>query len=353
LTGPPVPRVTLSDVAQRAGVSRTTASFVTTGRTDMRISAAAQERVLRAARELDYRPSLLARSLRTNRSQTIGLITDSVDSGAFAGELVRGSLASALLHEHLLFIAESTGDQAFEKQLVHSMLDRGVGGFLYACAYTRRVRLSAALREHPVVLVNCSTRTRTVPSVVPNERAAGMAVARLLIRHGHRDNIVVLGETPPQVLAATERLAGIQQVLTEHGLELAGHIDADWWPVPAHAALRAELANGLHPAAVICLNDRVALGAYQALAVAGLQVPDDVSVVSFDDSELAGWLRPRLSSAAIPHFEMGRRAVEILLAESQPAQLHLVPMALHERDSIAEPARRRPGNRLRMSVSEA
>jgi len=94
-------RVTLMDVAKRAGVSRTTASFVTTGRTDMRISADAQERVLRAARELDYRPSLLARSLRTNRSQTIGLLSDGVAADAFAGDMIRGALAAALLHEHL------------------------------------------------------------------------------------------------------------------------------------------------------------------------------------------------------------------------------------------------------------
>ena len=105
-------RVTLMDVAKRAGVSRTTASFVTTGRTDMRISADAQERVLRAARELDYRPSLLARSLRTNRSQTIGLLSDGVAADAFAGDMIRGALAAALLHEHLLFIAETGGDDS-------------------------------------------------------------------------------------------------------------------------------------------------------------------------------------------------------------------------------------------------
>jgi LacI family transcriptional regulator len=341
VTGPPVPRITLMDVAQRAGVSRTTASFVTTGRTDMRISAEAQERVLRAARELNYRPSLLARSLRTSRSQTIGLITDSVASDAFAGELIRGSLTSALLHEHLLFVAESAGDTALEKRLVHSMLDRGVGGFLFASPYTRRVRVSPALREHPLVLVNCSTRARTVPSVVPNEYEAGKSVARLLIRHGHGDNIVIVGETPPHVLAATERLAGVRHVLTEHGLELAGNIETTWWPAPAHEAIRAELAVGLRPSALICLNDRVAMGVYQALAEAGLVVPDDVSVVSFDDSDLAGWLRPRLTSAAIPHFEMGRRAIEVLLAEDRQQQAHLVPMTLHERESVAPPARRK------------
>ena len=89
---PPAPRATLMDVAQLAGVSRTTASFVMTGRRDMRISTDAEQRVLRAARELNYRPSLLARSLRTNQSQTLGLISDLVVTEAFAGEVVRGTL---------------------------------------------------------------------------------------------------------------------------------------------------------------------------------------------------------------------------------------------------------------------
>src|SRR4029079_3732164 len=90
------PRVTLMDVAQRAGVSRTTASFVMTGRRDMRISNDAEQRVKQAARELNYRPSLLARSLRTTVSQTIGLLSDVVASEPFAGEIIRGSMATAL-----------------------------------------------------------------------------------------------------------------------------------------------------------------------------------------------------------------------------------------------------------------
>ena len=164
MTVPPAPRVTLMDVARRAGVSRTTASFVTTGRRDMRISVDAQERVLRAARELNYRPSLLARSLRTNRSQTIGLLSDGIATDAYAGEMIRGSLTTALLHEHMLFIAETAGDAELEKQLIKNMLDRGVGGFLYASMYTRRVRISTALRAHPLVLLNCVARTaRTRP----------------------------------------------------------------------------------------------------------------------------------------------------------------------------------------------
>ena len=345
MTGPPVPRVTLMDVAQRAGVSRTTASFVMTGRNDMRISADAQERVLKAARELNYRPSLLARSLRTNRSQTIGMLSDGVAADAFAGEMVRGSVTSALLHEHLLFVAETAGDPALEKRLVHNMLDRGVSGFVLASMYTRKVRVSASLRAHPLVLMNCVTRARTVPTVIPDERDAGRAAARALLRRGHTDDIVLVGETPPNIIAAVERLAGITDVLLSQGLELAGSIPTLWWPEPAFAAVSEYLAHGHRPSALICLNDRIAMGAYQACQGAGLTVPEDVSVVSFDDSDLAGWLAPQLTSVAIPHFEMGRRAVEILLSEHRPPEVHLVPMTLRERDSIAVPSPRRRGRR--------
>jgi LacI family transcriptional regulator len=351
VTIPPVPRVTLMDVAVRAGVSRTTASFVTTGRNDMRISADAQERVLRAARELNYRPSLLARSLRTNRSQTLGLLSDGISTDAFAGEMIRGSLTSALSHEHLLFIAETVGDPMLEKRLIHSMLDRGVGGFVYASMYTKRVRVSATLRAHPLVLVNCTTRAKTVPTVIPNEQEGGRAAARLLIRHGHTDAIVLVGEVPTHVLAGTERSSGVNHVLGEQGLELAGSVSCLWWPEPAYDAVSGYLADGNRPSAFICLNDRIAMGTYQACQDAGLVVPEDISVVSFDDSDLAGWLRPQLTSVAIPHFEMGRRAVEILLSDDRPPIVHQIPMMLHERGSIAAPARRKRTRRPRATLT--
>jgi LacI family transcriptional regulator len=309
----------------------------------MRISVDAQERVLRAARELNYRPSLLARSLRTNRSQTIGLLSDGIATDAYAGEMIRGSLTSALLHEHMLFVAETAGDAELEKQLINNMLDRGVGGFLYASMYTRRVRISTALREHPLVLVNCVARTaNTLSTVIPDERGAGRAAARVLLRDGHSDSIVVVGETPAHVLAGVERLAGVQHVLAEQGLTLAGSIPTSWWPEPSYAAVAEFLAQGHRPSAFICLNDRIAMGTYQACHDVGLAIPDDISVVSFDDSDLASWLRPQLTSVAIPHFEMGRRAVEILLGQETPPQVHQVPMTLRERASAAPPAR--PGS---------
>jgi LacI family transcriptional regulator len=337
------------DVAQRAGVSRTTASFVMTGRRDMRISSDAEQRVLKAARELNYRPSLLARSLRTNLSQTIGLLSDMIASEVFAGEVVRGAMTTSLLHDHLMFIGETEGDPEVEKRLVQSMLDRGVGGFVYASMYTRNVRVSKTLREQPLVLLNSLARGKGLPSVIPDELEAGKAAARELLRHGHRDQIVVVGEKIQNVLAAAERLAGVESVLRDQGVELAGSIEALWWPEYAYTGVSDYLGAGNRPTAFICLNDRIAMGTYQALHEFGLDVPGDISVISFDDSDLAKWLRPQLTSLAIPHFEMGRRAVEILLSPERLPVVHRIPMPVRERGSVGPPPirrRRRTSNKL-------
>ncbi len=338
------------DVAKRAGVSRTTASFVMTGRRDMRISSDAEQRVLTAARELNYRPSLLARSLRTNLSQTIGLLSDVIATEVFAGEMIRGSMSTALLHDHLLFIGETEGDAEVEKRLIQSMLDRGVGGFVYASMYTRRVTISKVLRAHPVVLLNCMARVRGIPTVIPDEREAGRTAARALLRHGHRDGIVLVGEKAPNVIAAAERLAGVEEVIAQQGADLADSIDCLWWPDSAFRAVRDYLEAGNRPSALICLNDRIAMGAYQAAQEMGLVIPDDLSVISFDDSDVASWLQPQLSSVAIPHFELGRRAVEILLSENRPTDIQKVAMPLRERASIAAPPVRKRARRARTAT---
>jgi LacI family transcriptional regulator len=329
------------DVAQRAGVSRTTASFVMTGRRNMRISSDAEQRVLRAARELNYRPSLLARSLRTNLSQTIGLLSDVIATEVFAGEIVRGSMSTALLHDHLMFIGETEGDPEVEKRVVQGMLDRGVGGFVYASMYTRNVRVTKTLRDQPLVLLNSLARGKSLPSVIPDEREGGRTAVRELLRHGHRDGIVLVGERAAHVVAGSERVAGAEEVLRQQGSQFAAALETLWWPEYAYQAVHGYLDDGNRPTAFVCLNDRIALGTYQAVRAHGLSVPEDVSVVSFDDSDLASWVRPQLTSVAIPHFEMGRLAVELLLAPERPAIAHRVPMQLRARESVGPPSARK------------
>ena len=210
------PRVVLMDVARLAGVSRTTASFVLCGRRDMGISAAAEGRVREAARSLGYRPSLLARSLRMNTTHTIGLLSDGFGGEVFAGELIRGALGAALLHDKMIFVGDTGGDPQVETRLINNMLDRGAGAFVFASQRFRQLQLSPILRAQKVVLVNCTTRPRGTATVLPDERGAGRAVAQALIQSGHRDSILMVGRAGPGASAGL-RMRGVNDVLRERG----------------------------------------------------------------------------------------------------------------------------------------
>lgn len=333
----PPQRATLLQVAQRAGVSRSTASFVLTGRhVDMRISEDARQRVLRAAQELDYRPNLMARSLRTKVTRTVALVSDTVASDAYAGRAIHGSLAAAVAHGHLLFIGETEGDPVIEQKLITEFLDRQVDAFVYASMFTRHVRLPKLLRGHPVVLLNCLTRSARPANhtVIPDEVAAGWSAAKVVTDAGHHDGIYLLGDPAEHVFAGRERVAGVREGLAAVGTKPTGVIGCNWWPDSAYEALSRALATGVLPRALICLNDRVAFGAYQALREAGVTVPDDVSVVSFDDSDLAAWLRPKLTSIALPHYQLGWQAVELLLGSETEARMVRVPMPVRHRASV-------------------
>jgi LacI family transcriptional regulator len=337
--------VRLKDVAERAGVSRTTASFVMAGRQDMRISETSRRRVVRAAEELNYRPNLMARGLRTKVTNTVAFLSDTVATDPYAGQLVYGSLAAALEQKRLLFIGETEGDPKLEARLIQSFLDRQVDGFIYAAMYTRVVSIPQILRGHPVVLLNCASRSKAASAVVPDEINAGRTAARTLLEAGHTTGIYIVGEHAPHVFAGRERLEGIEDTMRAARIPLAGTVSCPWWPEPAFEAVARLLrSRRRRPTAFICLNDRIALGAYQALQEAGLRIPDNVSVVSFDDSDLASWLRPQLTSIAIPHVELGRRAVERLLAEQPTAGIERVSMPLRARSSVAAiPTARRQG----------
>ena len=172
-------------------------------------------------------------------------------------------------------------------------------------------------------------------AVVPDEINAGRDAATELLTAGHRDGIWIVGHPARHLFAGQERLTGIEERLTAAGTGLAGTIDCDWWPEPAYEAVSAALAEGVRPGAVICMNDRIAFGTYQAVREAGLDIPGDVSVISFDDSPLAAWLRPQLTSISLPYYQLGWQAVELLLGESgdhtPPAGLIRVPMPVRRR----------------------
>ncbi|MFI7229800.1 LacI family DNA-binding transcriptional regulator [Nonomuraea angiospora] len=344
-------RVTLADVAKAAGVSRTTASLVLSGRgRELRISQDVEQRVLKAADELQYRPNIVSVGLRTGTTRTIGFISDTIATTRLAGDMIKGALEAARDRGFMLFIGETEGDAELESLLLQAMHDRQVDGLVLASMFTRTIKVPKTVTATPAVLLNALPKQPApLPAVLPDEVEAGRRAARILLEAGHRDGIYLIGagpgkrDVPAESVAAAERLVGIREALGEMGVKVAGaRTCPDWQPEYGLAATR-DLLRTARPRALICFNDRIAMGAYQALDDFGLKVPADVSVVSFDDHPIASWVRPKLTTVALPHYELGRKAVDVLFAEidrdradaDRVGEVHRVPMPVRSRESVA------------------
>ena len=340
-------RVTLADVAQAAGVSRTTASLVLSDRGDeLRIAEASQERVRRVAAELGYRPNMLSASLRSGTSRTIGFISDTVATSQLAGDMIKGALEGARRHGYMLFIGESEGDEQEQERLIEAMLDRQVDGLIMASMFTRERSMPKSLAARKIVLLNTlpSDNRLIAPVVIPDEYTAGREAARLLLEAGHREiHLIGAGPTsadvPRETVAGRERLAGILDELKAAELQPAsGSMRHIWLPSDGWAATTGLISSGVRRGAIITFNDRLAFGAYQAIGEAGLSVPDDFSIVSFDDHQLASWLHPGLTTFAIPHRELGLRALDVLLADDdqEPPLIERLSMPIRRRGSVRD-----------------
>ncbi|MEE1651027.1 LacI family DNA-binding transcriptional regulator [Brachybacterium sp. J144] len=343
-------RVTLREVAERAGVSRSAASFAMTGRKDQRISAATVAAVRQAAEELGYRPNLNAKALRTGRTGTVGLVSDFISSTSTANALIRGAQRELRAHGALLFTVDTEGDERTERSLLNNLLDRQVDGILYASMFTREVQVPAVPAGTGMVLVNCvPAGDVAIPAVIPDEVGAGRFAAQALLDAGHTSGIHFIGVFPAGVtggrqwhgwspLALPDRLAGIASALDAAGVNLASKLATVEWDVSAgRAAVEELLASGVTVKALICVNDDVAAGALQELRAHGLSVPADVSIVSFDDSAVARVTDPPLSSIALPHEQLGRTAAAMLMDPGVRETVVRIPSAPPRPTSIAAP----------------
>ena len=335
-------RVTLADVARLAGLSTAAASMILTGRPDTRLSADAHAKVHAAAASLGYRPNVAARALRTDKSRSIAFISDYVATTRFASGLIRGALAGAEAAKHVMLVLETGGEPAREIQAVEAALDRQVDGLIFAAMRAREVFVPDIAITIPTVMLN-GTSARFPVSVLPDEYRGGRMAVELLVRAGIGEGIVLLGHNANEEAglfrseAISRRFAGIRDAMAEAGLDFAAELSSwDWEPGYGYDLTRQLLARQ-HPRALLCLNDRLAFGAYQALAEAGLRIPQDVGLVSFDNDEIASYLRPGLTTIGLPHEAMGRKAIELLLAPSpRPA---LVDMPVLIRGSLPGAAR--------------
>ncbi|HYI32698.1 MAG TPA: LacI family DNA-binding transcriptional regulator [Glaciibacter sp.] len=335
----PPKRATLADVAALAGLSPTTVSLVLNDVPGTRLSPDAVKRVREAAHKLSYRPNPAARSLRAGKTRTIGFISDEVTVTRFASAMIRGVLDSAEQANHTVLIAETGNDLRSERTALNTMLDRRTDGVIFGLMGAKEIDVPETPADVRVVILNGSSTTGE-STILPDEYAAGRAIASLLIQNGHR-KIALLGayreaiENPRVSTTVGRRFAGLDDALSEAGIDLVKRVTIELWEPPeGYAATMQLLDEPQLPTAIICLNDRLAFGAYQAIQERGLRIPEDISVVSFDDEEIAAYLRPGLTTAKIPYEEMGRQAVDLLLSSSNDELHRLVAMPIIERQSV-------------------
>lgn len=310
-------RPTSADVARLAGVSPTTVSLVLSGKA-ARISDATKARVLEAVDTLGYRPNRAAQGLRRGRSSTIGLVTDQIAAQPFSGPIISGAHDVVWEREQMLIMVNATLGSRRLERAVDNLLDQQVDAILFAAIGTREIRLPQQVHRVPTVMINAFSRDRDLPSIIPDEWTGARALADHVVSLGHRRVAVLAGSR--SAWATGVRVRAVRQALQSAGIR----------PDPARLfygnyrfdsgydlALEANKRSP-RPTALVCGNDQMAAGAYLALARMGLRVPEDVTVVGYDDEPLAAIIQPGLTTVTLPFYELGRLAATLLLDARAP-----------------------------------
>ncbi len=327
-----------------AGVSRGTVSRVLNG--SPAVSDETRQTVLSVIEELQYRPSFSARHMRTNSSNLVGfgLITDEVITTPFAVDMIRGAQESLWKQGKVMLVVNAGYGTEMTAASLEALLERRVEGIIYAAMYHRPIEVVPQMSQVKVVLANCYAADRSLPSVVPDEFSGGYRATKTLLEKGHRRiafiNLGADRHASHPVPAAVGRLAGYRQALSEYNVpfDAALHIYTDQNPQTNYRLALEMMQLPDPPTAIFCGNDRTAMGVYGALATLGLRIPADVAVVGFDNQPgVADMLWPMLTTVQLPHYEMGRWAVEYLMSSQdwsdRPIQ-HIIDCPLVERDSV-------------------
>lgn len=337
----PPKAVSLKDVAKRAGTSIPTASRVLNGLGDRyRISQTTQDRVRQAAAALRFSPNLVAKGLRVGNTRTIGLVVPDIANPFFAA-IARAVSASAHARGYSVLLGDAGDDVSREIELLAGLLTRQPDGLVVIpvgqeCDHLRPFEAS----QPPVVLVDRGFPLLRLPSVTSDSRQGSFEAVSHLIARGHRRIACIRGlaGTMPDEL----RMRGYRDALAEHGIRFDARLvsGTSFGKESGRTGVRALLDSEVKFTALFAFSNLGGIGALEALLEAGIKVPADVSLVSFDEQPYSGVLAVPMTTVRQDPAEIGRLAIEMLCrrienpAEPPPASV-VVPTTLVPRDSVA------------------
>ncbi|MCR4433609.1 MAG: LacI family transcriptional regulator [Caldiserica bacterium] len=329
-------RITIRDVAKKAGVSAQTVSRVLNQRPD--VAPQTREKVLQAIADLNYRPSGIARSLRLKSTGTIGLIVPD-SSNPFFAELGRAIEKTAFENGCSVILCNSDGDLERESFYIEALVSKQVDGLIIVGA-NRASRKNPILDGSlPVVVVDRDLNGERFDTVLADNLEGGKKGTSYLIALGHERIAFIAG--PSGLPTSAARLRGYRRALEEHGIAFQKElvVSGDFRYQGSYRAMEKLLKLTPPPTAVFAANDMMAVGAIACIRDHYLRVPEDISVIGFDDIPLASFLNPKLTTIAQPRGEMGRMAVTMLMERLQdrnlPARRYVLPVTLVERESCS------------------
>ncbi len=301
----------MNDVAAKAGVSQATVSLILNDSPSARFSETTRERVQNAAQILGYKLDRRPPATSTDTARMILFLVDELASDPWM----------TLGYEGIREKATETGVEvglnvarSFEiEQVAASYGALAPMGIIYGTILTRRITPPPLLMNTPTVLLNCYDEERRIASVLPGDTVGGREATEHLIRQGCKRIAYINGQA--EIDASHDRLNGYRQALASHDMAIRDELirPGNWEPSAGYEQTRALMALPEPPDGIFCANDLMATGCYEALKELGLRIPQDVSVVGFDDREIAQYMRPPLTTLILPHLDMGRVAAELLL----------------------------------------
>ena len=312
----------MQDIARVAGVSQATVSLVLNSVAGVRVSEQTKGRVIEVAEELGYRRNSRLRA-DARASSAIGLIIDDVGASPFAVPLLEGARDAAWERQCVVNTVITRNQPLLEQAAIQAMLAQPVIGIVYAALITRQVTPPPIPGDMPLVLLNCHEPSGLYASVTPDDVEGARTLTNALLAAGHTRIGHISGET--WIEAGLDRLTGYKQALAARGVPFDPLLvqNLGSMAVGGHEGASVLLDLPDPPTAIFCYNDRMALAAIEAARERGLSVPEDLSIVGFDNDPFVTQLYPGLTTAILPHEQMARWAVE-----------HIFDMRRHSRRGV-------------------
>ncbi|TNZ79278.1 substrate-binding domain-containing protein [Vibrio parahaemolyticus] len=329
---------TMKDIAKLAGVSTSTVSHVI-NKTRF-VSEEISERVNNAAKELNYyAPSALARSLKVNRTKTIGMLV-TTSTNPFFGEVVKGVERSCYHKGYSLILCNTEGDNERMRQSINTLLQKRVDGLILMCSSLEGERIDVFERypDIPVVVMDWGPMLFTSDKIQDNSLRGGDLAAKYLIDCGHTEIGCITG--PLIKHQAQMRYEGYKRAMNEAGLEFNANwiIESDFECEGGYQAFKKMAERGTLPSSIFVSNDMMAMGVINAANELGIKVPDDLSIIGYDDIHIAKFMSPSLTTIHQPKYRLGQAAVETLVRrlddKSNEAQVVQLEPTLVVRNSV-------------------